>query len=167
MVISQIAAASTNNVIGLQNRLPWNMPKDMAYFKNTTWGHFIITGRKNYEAEGRALPGRKNIILTRNKNFTAADATVVHDLETAIAIAIDGDEEELFIVGGEEIYRLALPFTHRIYLTRIHAIIEGDTFYPEIDPEIWKEVSRVEHKKDTLNPYDYDFLVFERKLKLK
>lgn len=164
MIISQIAAASLNNVIGINNGLPWHMPTDMAYFKEKTWGHHIVTGRRNYQAEGKALPGRTNIVLTRNKNFSIPDGIVTNELGAAIEIAQKSGEEELFIVGGEEIYKLAMPVTDRIYLTRIHGHIAGDTFFPELDFSIWKEVSRIEHKKDDRNPYDYDFLVYERKL---
>lgn len=162
MIISQIVAASLNNVIGINNGLPWHMPSDSAYFKEKTWGHHIVTGRRNYEAEGKALPGRINIVLTRNPNFFLTDAHVVQSLDQAIEIAENNNEEELFIVGGEEIYRLAMPVTERIYLSRIHVTIDGDTFYPEPDWNDWKEVSRIEHKNDSRNPYDFDFLVFER-----
>lgn len=162
MVISQIVAASSNNVIGVNNRLPWHMPDDMNYFKNKTWGHYIVTGRRNYEAEGKALPARINLVLTRNQEYKLNDAIVVHHIEDAIETAKNGGENELFVVGGEEIYKLAMPYTDRIYLTRIHADFEGDTFYPQPDFNRWKEVSREDHKKDSENPYDYSFLVFER-----
>ena len=163
MIISQIVAASLNNVIGKNNALPWKMPTDSAYFKNKTWGHHIITGRKNYEAEGKALPGRVNIVLTRNFNYKIPDGIVVQRFDDAIAIATQVDEEELFVVGGSEIYNLAMPFTDRIYLTRIHARIDGDTFYPDLDWSEWKEISIESHQKDNLNPYDFDFIVYERK----
>ena len=164
MVISQIVAASLNNVIGVDGGLPWHMPTDMKYFKEKTLGHYIVTGRKNYEAEGKALPGRVNIVLTRNREYTIPDGVVVHTMEEAIEIARKAGETELFIVGGEEIYKLAMPVTDRIYLTRIHTKVEGDTFYPEPDPEIWKQVSVERHQKDKRNPFDYDFFVFERKV---
>lgn len=162
MIISQIVAASFNNVIGKNNALPWKMPTDMAYFKKTTWGHHIVTGRKNYEAEGKALPGRVNIILTRNFNYKIPDGIVVQRFDDAIAYASKVDEEELFVVGGAEIYKLAMPFTDRIYLTRIHTIIDGDTFYPEPDWGEWNEISIESHFKDEQNPYDFDFCVYER-----
>ena len=162
MIISQIVAASLNNVIGKDNGLPWHMPTDMAYFKNKTWGHHIVTGRRNYEAEGKALPGRVNIVLTRNPDYQISDGMVVNKLKDAIDIARKSGEKELFIVGGEEIYKLAMPVTDRIYLTRIHAEVEGDTFYPELDMKTWKEVSIDSRKADEKNPYDYDFIVYER-----
>lgn len=163
MVISQIVAASLNNVIGINNGLPWHMPIDSAYFKDKTWGHHIVTGRRNYEAEGKALPGRVNIVLTRSSELKLADAMVLSTLDEAIDFAKQKGEEELFIVGGEQIYQLAMPVTDRIYLTRIHVEIEGDTHYPEPDWTNWVEISREDHKKDERNPYDFDFLFFERK----
>ncbi|RLD35169.1 MAG: dihydrofolate reductase [Bacteroidetes bacterium] len=163
MIISQIVAVSLNNVIGINNGLPWHMPDDQAWFKEKTWGHHIVTGRRNYEAEGKALPGRVNIVLTRNPDYNIPDGIVVHHLEDTIEIAENAGETELFIVGGAEIYKLAMPVTDRIYLTRIHTIVEGDTYYPEIDENIWKEVSRTSHTKDARNPFDYDFVIYERK----
>lgn len=162
MIISQIVAASLNNVIGKNNGLPWYMPTDTAYFKEKTLGHHIVTGRRNYEAEKKALPGRVNIVLTRNRDFQISDGFVMHEIGDAIEFAKNAGETELFIVGGEEIYKLAMPFTDKIYLTGIHAEVEGDTFYPEIDFDNWHEVSRVENKKDKQNPFDFDFLVYEK-----
>jgi len=162
MIISQIVAVSLNNVIGKENSLPWHMPTDMAYFKNKTWGHHIVTGRRNYEAEGKALPARVNIVITRNPGFHISDAIVVHQLDEAIEIANRSEEDELFIVGGAEIYKLAMQVTERIYLTRIHAQFEGDTFYPELDMTVWKQVSIDRRKADGKNPYDYDFIIYER-----
>ncbi len=163
MIISQIVAASLNNVIGKNNALPWHMPTDMAYFKEKTWGHHVVMGRKNYEAEGKALPGRKNIVITRNKDYTIPDGFVVSKLEDAIEIAQEAREIELFIVGGEEIYKLAMPLTDRIYLTRIQTEVNGDTFYPELDMNIWQQVSIDKRKADEQNLYDYDFIMYERK----
>ena len=162
MIISQLVAASLNNVIGKDNSLPWHMPTDMAYFKNKTWGHHIVTGRRNYEAEGKALPARVNLVLTRNPGFHISDGIVVHHLDEAIEIANRSEEDELFIVGGAEIYKLAMHVTERIYLTRIHAQIEGDTFYPKLDMNIWKEVSVDKRRADKENPCDYDFIIYER-----
>lgn len=163
MIISQIVAVSLNKVIGVNRGLPWYMPSDLKYFREKTLGHHVVMGRRNYEVEGKALPGRVNIVLTRNRDYKIPDGIVVHKLEDAIDIAGKAGETELFIVGGEEIYRLAMPVTDRIYLTRIHTEVKGDTFYSELDLSMWKEVSRVQHKKDERNPFDYDFLVYERK----
>jgi len=138
------------------------MPTDMAWFKEKTWGHHIVTGRKNYEAEGKALPGRVNIVLTRSREFEISDGIVLHELEKAIEFAQNEGENELFIVGGEEIYKLAMPVTERIYLTRIHTVVEGDTFYPELDLNVWKQKSVDSRKADHKNPYDYDFIIYEK-----
>ncbi len=162
MIISQIVAVSQNNVIGKNGGLPWKMPTDTAYFKGKTWGHHIVTGRRNYEAEKKALPGRVNIVLTRNRDFQINDGIVMQKPENAIEFARKAGEKELFIVGGEEIYKLAMPFTNRIYLTRIHAEVDGDTFYPEIDLKVWKQVAIDKRKADSQNPFDYDFLIYER-----
>lgn len=163
MIISQIVAASANNVIGVNNGLPWHMPTDSAYFKSKTWGHHIVMGRRNYEAEGKALPGRVNIVLTRNKTYQITDGIVVHELDEAIIIAQSAGENELFIVGGEEIYKLAMPLTDKIYLTRIHVEVEGDTFYPELDLKHWQQVSIDSRKADDKNPYDFDFLIYKKR----
>ena len=163
MIISQIVAVSQNNVIGKNGGLPWKMPTDTAYFKAKTLGHHILMGRRNYEVESKALPGRVNIVLTRNRDFQISDGIVMQKLENAIEFARKAGEKELFIVGGEEIYKLALPFTDRIYLTRIHAEVDGDTFYPEIDLKVWRQVAIDKRKADSQNPFDYDFLVYERK----
>lgn len=162
MIISQIVAVSLNNVIGKNGGLPWHMPTDMAYFKKMTWGHHIVTGRRNYEAEGKALPGRINVVLTRKFDYQISDSIVVNELEEAIDIARKSREKELFIVGGEQIYKLAMPLTDRIYLTRINAHVDGDTFYPDLDLNTWKKVSIDRRKADENNPYDYDFIVYER-----
>jgi len=162
MIISQIVAASQNNVIGKDGGLPWKMPTDSTYFKEKTLGHHIVMGRRNYEVEGKALPGRVNIVLTRNHDFQINDGIVMQKLENAIEYARKAGEKELFIVVGEEIYKLAMPFTDRVYLTRIHTEVKGDTCYPEPDWSDWKEISSEWHKRDTVNPFDYDFLVFER-----
>jgi dihydrofolate reductase len=162
MRISQIVAASLNNVIGKDNGLPWHMPVDAAYFREKTWGHHVVMGRRNYEAEGKPLPGRVNIVLTRKSGLSLRGALVMQQIEDAIAFAESRKENELFIIGGAKIYQLAMPFTDRIYLTRIHAVIDGDTFYPEPEWKNWQETSRLGHKKDTSNPYDYDFLVYDR-----
>lgn len=163
MIISQIVAVSTNNVIGVNNGLPWHMPTDMAYFRMKTWGHHIVMGRKNYEAEGNALPGRKNIVLTRNNHYSIPDGIVVNKIDDAIEIARKSGEKELFIVGGEEIYKLSIPFTDRVYLTKIHTEVNGDTYYPELDMNIWQQVSIDKRKADEQNLYDYHFIMYERK----
>ena len=162
MIISHIVATSENNVIGKNNRLPWQMPADMAYFKKVTKGHYVIMGRKNYESEGKALEDRINIVMTRDKGFKIDDGIVVHSLNEALDIPRNKKEKEVFIVGGGNIYEQSIGIADRIYLTRIHAIIEGDVFYPELNISEWKLVSEMYHKNDTLNPFNYTFCIYER-----
>ena len=155
-MINLIAAVSDNGVIGKNNQLPWHLPADLQYFKKITLGHPIIMGRKNYESIGRALSGRKNIILTRNKDFSAENIFVANSLKEAFEIA---KPDDCFVIGGAEIYREALPFCDKLYITKVHATIEGDTFMPEF-PEHFKEISCIKNYKDEKNGWDYDFLVF-------
>lgn len=163
MLISLIAAATENNVIGKNNDLPWNLPDDMKFFVQTTRGHHILMGRKNLQSFGKLLPNRTNIVLTSNRDFTFEDAVIKHDLKDAIDFAARRGEKELMIIGGGEIYKQALAIADRIYLTRIHAVIEGDTFFPELDKNEWKEISSNYHPKDERHPYDFTFKVLERK----
>jgi dihydrofolate reductase len=162
MIISHIVAVSENNVIGKNNRLPWQMPADMAYFNIITKGHYVIMGRKNYESEGKALKERVNIVITRNRKFKINDGIVVHSLKDALDIPRENKEEEVFIVGGGTIYELSVDITDRIYLTRIHTIIQGDVFYPELDKTDWKLLSETFNKKDNRNPFNYTFCIYER-----
>ena len=183
MKISLIAAASENNVIGKDNALPWHLPHDLAYFKRVTDGSPVIMGRKNYEsiiaALGKPLPNRRNIIITRQEDLECEGCDVVHSLEEAIDAAKDhlstaschslsvsarGELEviqEIFIIGGGQIYAEALPKADRVYLTRVHTEIEGDVFFPELGEE-WKEVSREHHEKDEEHAHAFTFMVFER-----
>jgi dihydrofolate reductase len=163
MLISQIAAMARNRVIGRDNRLPWHMPDDLAWFFRITRGHHIIMGRRNYEANGRALPGRTNIVITRNRDYRAPDCVVAHTVEEALDYARRRGEEEVFIVGGGEIYAATLSLTDRVYLTIIDTEVEGDTSYPVLDPQEWEEISRDPRKADDRNPYNYTFYIFERK----
>ena len=167
MRVSIIVAASENNVIGKDQNLIWHLPKDMQFFKETTLGHHVIMGRKNFESiphKYRPLPGRENIIVTRNKNYTAEKCNVVNSIEDAITLAKYNKDDEPFIIGGGEIYKLALDnnLVDRIYLTRIHASFEGDTYFPELSTD-WKEISRTEQKADIKHEYDYSFLIYEKK----
>ncbi|KAA3645981.1 MAG: dihydrofolate reductase [Bacteroidetes bacterium] len=161
MKISLIVAASENNVIGKDNDLPWKLPDDMKFFVRTTKGHHILTGRKNLESFGKLLPNRTNIVLTRDKNYRFEGAEIFYDLKDAIKFAQKNGEEELMIIGGGEIYKQAMPFADRIYLTRVHTIIEGDTVFPEIGKE-WKEISSEYHPKDEKHVFDFTFKVYER-----
>ena len=131
MNITLVVAASENNAIGLNNQLLWHLPKDMRFFKNTTWGMPILMGRKTFESMGsKPLNGRLNIIITRNKNWVNEDVTVVHTMEEATSLAIKFSYNELLVIGGGEIYEMALPLAEKIWLTRVHTTIEGDVYFP-------------------------------------
>lgn len=160
MIVSIIAAVSQNNIIGKNNRLIWHLPADLKYFKITTTGHSIIMGRKTFESVGKPLPGRKNIIITRKKDYSVQDCLVVNSIEEALKQT--KDEKEVFIVGGAEIYKLALPWAHKMYLTIIHHSFEGDTYFPSYDANKWYLIQRVDFKKDEKNPYDFSFCVFAK-----
>jgi dihydrofolate reductase len=163
VIVSQIVAVSENWIIGRNNDLPWNMPDDMAWFQRITMGHHVIMGRRNYEANGNmALPGRTNIVISRQKNLVLEDSIVVSSLEKALKIATEERQEEVFIIGGGEIYKLSIPRTDRVYLTVIHTLLEGDTSYPELDINKWEMIFEDRHSSDENNPYDYTFKIFEK-----
>ena len=159
MLISLIAAVAENGVIGEDNKLPWHLPTDLQFFKKTTLGHPLIMGRKNFESIGRALPGRTNIALTRNPNFANSDIKIARSLKEAFEIAQKTGTDECFVIGGAEVYREALPFCQKLYVTRVHGIIEGDTYMPEFERDFCR-VSCISNSKDEQNAYDYDFEVF-------
>lgn len=163
MIISLIAAASTNNVIGKNNQLPWHLPVDMKYFKNTTWGMPMIMGRKTFESNGyKPLPGRINIIITRQKDLKAEGVVVVNNLKDALFVAKDADVKEVFVIGGGEIFKEVINKADRIYMTRVHTIIDGDVFFPEIDKKKWKQVSNRDCFADDKHKYDYSFELWEK-----
>ena len=160
-MISLIVAASTNNVIGAAGDLPWRLSADLKRFKAITMGKPIVMGRKTWESIGRPLPGRQNIVITRQADYRAAGCTVVASPDDAIDAA--GDVEEIMIIGGGHIYEAFLPTADRIYLTRVYAEIEGDAFLPEILESEWQFVSRETHRADEANDYDVEFLVLDRR----
>lgn len=165
MIVSAIAALSKNNVIGKNNDLPWRLPDDMKFFMETTKGHHVIMGRKNYDSlleKFKPLPQRTNIVITHQKDFKAPGCLVLHAIEPALEIARKDSEEECFIIGGAEIYRLAMPHTTRLYLTEIDAHIEGDTWFPDFKKESWREVSRKHHPADERHKYAFDFVIYDR-----
>lgn len=162
MIVSAIFAVSENNVIGKGNDLPWRMPADLKHFKNTTMGHPVIMGRKNFDSIGRPLPGRHNIVVTRDRNFRAEGVSVVHSLREAVEIAGADRPEEVFIIGGAQIYKKAFPYCDRLYMTRIHTETEGDVFLPEVDFSAWKLISEEKHLPDEKNIHDYTFRIYER-----
>jgi len=166
MIISLIAAVSKNLVIGKNNDLPWHLPDDMKYFMQTTKEHYVIMGRKNYESipeKFRPLPNRTNIVVTRKQDFQAPHCIVVHSIEAGLALAKQANQQETFIIGGAEIYKLGLPIANRLYLTEIDALIEGDTYFPQINMQDWKEVSRKHHEVDARHAYAFDFVIYEKK----
>jgi dihydrofolate reductase len=162
LTLSIIVAASENNVIGINNHLPWHLPVDMKYFKDTTMGKPIVMGRKSFEELGRVLPGRPNIMITRQPDFKAEGLYIVPSLEAGIEKAKTFGTEEIFITGGGEIFKMALPIIDRLYLTRVHAEVTGDTYFPEFDPRGWKLVKNERHEKDEKHAYALTFQVWER-----
>lgn len=165
MIISLIAALSENRVIGKNNDLPWYLPDDMKYFMQTTKGHHTIMGRKNYDSipeKFKPLPNRTNIVVTHQTDFKAPGCLVVNTLERGLEIARHNGEPETFIIGGSEIYKLSIPYANRLYLTEIHAVIEGDTFFPEVNKNEWKENSRKKHGADERHVYSFDFVVYDK-----
>jgi len=161
MKIALIAAMAKNRVIGSENQLPWHLPADLKHFKSITMGKPIIMGRKTFESIGKALPGRQNIVITRDVNFMAEHVEIVHSFEEALNVAHLADE--VMIIGGSSIYQLALPKAHFLYLTLIHHQIDGDAFFPEIDIKEWEQISRQDYSKDEKNRYDYSFVTLKRK----
>jgi dihydrofolate reductase len=163
MYLSQVVAASTNNVIGKNNQLLWNLPNDTKFFKNTTWGFPAIMGRKTFESLGKPLAGRTNIIITRQQQWKPEGAIVVSNIDEAIAAAAETDAKEAFIIGGGEIYKQTLPLVQRVYLTRVHAIVEGDTTFPEISEKEWELLSQLDFNADEKHAYAYSFQVWQRR----
>ncbi len=166
MIVSAIAAVSKNMVIGKDNDLPWKLPDDMKFFMETTKGHHVIMGRKNYDSlkgKFKPLPNRINIVITRQKDFIAPGCIVLNDISEGIAIAKRAGETECFIIGGAEIYKLAMPQTNRLYLTEIDAIVNGDTFFPKVEKGEWTETSRKHHPSDERHAYAFDFVIYDKK----
>src|SRR5450432_2012376 len=161
-MLSHIVAASENNVIGSKNELPWNLPNDFKYFKNKTWGMPVIMGRKSYESLKKSLPGRINIVITNRPNWQPEDVFVVNNIDDAIEKAKEADAREIFIIGGGEIFKQTINIVSRIYLTRVHTTIDGDTFYPEIKKDRWKLVSEQSFPADDKHAYAYTFEVWEK-----
>ena len=159
MIVSQIAAMSENHVIGKDNQLLWHMPNDLKHFKNTTSGHTVIMGRKTFDSVGKPLPRRRNIIITR-QHIAIEGCEVVNSIEAAMALC--KDENEVFLVGGAEIYKLSLHLTDRIYLTIIHHHFDGDSFFPEVSKNEWKEISHENHPADEKNAFPYSFILYQR-----
>jgi dihydrofolate reductase len=162
MTISLVVAASENNVIGKDNRLLWHLPNDMKFFKNTTWGMPVIMGRKTFESLGKPLTGRTNIVMTRDKQWTANGTTVSSNMDEAMKAAADTDAKEVFVIGGGEIFKQVLPQANRVYLTRVHTSLEGDAFFPELPAKEWELLSQLDFMADAKHAYAYSFQVWQR-----
>ncbi len=163
MIISLLLAADENGVIGKNNQLPWHLPNDLKYFKNLTWGMAILMGRKTYESIGKPLPGRRNIVITRQRDFAVQGIDIVHSIEEAETIATNADIKEIFIIGGAEIFNSILPRAGKVYLTRIHHQFDGDVFFAELNNNEWQLVSEKYCEPDEKNKYAHTFQVWERK----
>ncbi len=166
MIITLVAAASENNVIGKQNKLVWNLPNDTRFFRNTTWGMPVIMGKKTFESlEHKPLTGRFNVVITNHPETLQAKGPVktAGSLQEAIAVAGTTDAKEVFIVGGGQVYAEALPIARKIVLTRVHAVVEGDAFFPVFSEAEWRLVSHTDFQADEKHQYAYSFQVWERK----
>lgn len=163
MLISAIFAMSRNRVIGKDNDLPWYLSDDLKFFKKKTLGHHIIMGRNSFEAIGRPLPKRTNVILTRNPYYVVSQCLIAHTVEEALSLAYNNGEEEAFIIGGEAVFRTALPLLDKIYMTYIDEDIEGDTYFPEFDESEWELISTQNFNADEKNDYDFEIRELRRK----
>lgn len=163
--IALIWAMSRNRVIGRQNTLPWRLPADMAHFKALTTGHPVIMGRRTFESLGRPLPNRTNIVLTGDRSWSMDGCLATHSLREAINLAVarlPAGKNEVFVMGGENVYRQALAYADRLYVTLVEADVEGDAWFPEIDWKEWRETERRQHVQDEKNAYGCTFLTYER-----
>jgi dihydrofolate reductase len=166
MIISLIVAASTNNAIGKDNKMLWHLPNDMKYFKNTTWGMPVVMGRKTFDAlAGEPLPGRFNFVITRQKDWHSRreGVKVAAGLDEALRLAEATDCKETFVIGGGQIYAEAMPVAGRIYMTRVHGVIDGDTYFPPIDEKDWRLLSNHDFPADDKHAWSYSFQLWERK----
>ena len=158
-----VVAASTNNAIGKNNQLLWHLPNDLKFFKNITWGFPVIMGRKTFEAVNKPLPGRTNIVITRKDDWKAEGVIQAVDLEDAIVKARETNAKQIFIIGGGEIYEQSMSVADTIYITRVHAVLDGDTFFPVIDEQVWELVSNEDFPADEKHAYAYSFQVWKKK----
>lgn len=155
-----IVAAAENNAIGKDNQMPWHLPNDFKYFKQQTLNHSVVMGRKTFESIGKPLPERRNIVITRNHDWKTEDVDVANSLEEVLTYC--RDEREVFIIGGAEIYKQALPLASKVLLTRVHTSINGDAYFPSLDSNEWKLVSSEQHESDERHAFDYTFEMYER-----
>ncbi len=159
-MISMIVAMAENRAIGKNNELLWHLPKDFQHFKSVTMGKPILMGRKTFESIGKALPGRKNIVITRDNNFTAEDIVIVHSITAALEATEEFDD--VMVIGGASFYEQMLPVTETLYLTVVHQDFEADAFFPEIKAEEWEVVEQVKHEADEKHAYPYSFITYRR-----
>ena len=162
-MISLIVAASENNAIGKNNQLLWHLPNDLKFFKNTTWGMPVIMGRKTFESVNKPLPGRFNFVITRQAGWTADGVTVAADVEDAIKKAVETNCREIFIIGGGEILKQSIDLADKIYLTRVHAVLDGDSFFPVINEKKWQLTSNQDFTSDEKHLFAYSFQTWEAK----
>lgn len=160
-MISFIVAMDQNHLIGSNNNLPWTLPDDLKRFKKITMGHPIIMGRKTYESIGKPLPGRENIILTRNKEMSFDGCTVFHSSHDLIDYCLS-QSDEFFVIGGAEVFKLFIPYVNKLYITKIYNEFLGDVYFPELDWSKFQLVSKEKGMKDEKNPYDYDYILYEK-----
>ena len=166
MVLSHLVAASENNVIGRKNVIPWHLPTDLKFFKNKSWGMPVIMGRNTYESLDKPLQGRINVVVTTKEDWHRDDVTVAHSIKMAIDKACESDCNEIFIIGGGEIFKQSIDIVNRIYMTRVHTILEGDTFYPSIDTNKWTLISEDPHPADDKHTFAYTFQLWESRKKI-
>lgn len=162
MKVSCIVATAKNNVIGIDNQIPWYLPADLKYFKKITLNHHILMGRNCFESIGRALPKRTNVIITRDMFYAVSNCLVTHSIGEALSVAEENGEEEAFIIGGGTIYEQTIDLWDKLYLTQVDLEVDGDVFFPELDMKQWKLTGQQACQKDEKNPYDYKFLQYER-----
>jgi dihydrofolate reductase len=163
MIINHIVAKAQNNAIGKDNQLIWHLSNDLKFFRKVTTGHYLITGRKNYESIGRVLPNRIMIIVTRDKNFSAEGSIVVNSIAEAFDYLKNKNVAECFVIGGGEIYKETLDLTDKIFLTEVNCSPDADVFYPTLDENDWEVLLQESHQKDEKNPFDYTFKLLKRK----
>ncbi len=164
MIISLIVAMDEKRGIGKDGKLPWRLPSDLKRFRELTMGHHLIVGRKTFESIGKALPGRQMIVITRNAGFKADDCLVAGSVQAALALARERGETEVFVIGGAEIYSHALDVADRVYLTQVHAEIDADTLFPDLQRDAWTETQTTFHPVDDKNQYAFTCKALERKL---
>ncbi len=163
MIISIIVALADRNVIGAENRLLWHLPDDLKNFKRLTMGKYILMGRKTWESIGRPLPGRTNVVITRNKDLEFRDIYTFNSVQEALNFAENKKQPEIFIIGGEQIYQLTLPLADKLYVTKVYGSFEGDAFFPEIDMKDWIIEKSIYHEKDEIHTFPFEMIVFSKK----